>query len=65
MARHLVNGVAVGWEELGTDLLNGAPPEIVTALTGGERWSQQRPGSSDHARRLPADPHGGHQEDRR
>ncbi|WP_251021178.1 hypothetical protein [Streptomyces sp. ISL-98] len=38
MARHLVDGVAVGWDELGSDLLDGAPPEIVTALTGGEQW---------------------------
>ncbi|MFP8959206.1 hypothetical protein ACLIYP_01345 [Streptomyces nanhaiensis] len=38
MARHLVDDVAVGWEELGTDLLDSAPPEIVTALIGGERW---------------------------
>lgn len=39
MARHLVDGVAVGWDELGTDLLDGAPPEILSALTGGEQWS--------------------------
>jgi hypothetical protein len=38
MVQHLVDGVAVAWEELGTDLLDGAPPEIVTALTGGEQW---------------------------
>ncbi|MFI8308752.1 hypothetical protein ACIF80_36180 [Streptomyces sp. NPDC085927] len=38
MTRHLVDDVAVGWDELGTDLLNGAPPEIVTALTGGDHW---------------------------
>ncbi|MFE3645899.1 hypothetical protein ACFXOM_33830 [Streptomyces sp. NPDC059169] len=38
MARHLVDGVAVGWDELGTDLLDGTPPQIVAALTGGEHW---------------------------
>ncbi|WP_306521712.1 hypothetical protein [Streptomyces sp. ISL-12] len=38
MSRHLVDDVAVGWNELGTDLLDGAPPEIVTALTDGEQW---------------------------
>ncbi|MFK0121187.1 hypothetical protein [Streptomyces sp. NPDC090994] len=38
MSRHLVDDVAVGWDELGTDLLDGAPPEIVAALTGGEQW---------------------------
>ncbi|MEE1797396.1 hypothetical protein PUR57_01605 [Streptomyces sp. JV176] len=38
MARHLIDDVPVGWEELGTDLLDGAPPELVTALTGGQEW---------------------------
>ncbi|MEW2620886.1 hypothetical protein [Streptomyces sp. NPDC048106] len=38
MARHLIDDVAIGWDELGTDLLDGAPPAIVTALTGGEQW---------------------------
>ncbi|WP_435878418.1 hypothetical protein [Streptomyces werraensis] len=38
MVQHLVDGVAVGWDELGTDLLAGAPPQVVTALTGGEQW---------------------------
>ncbi|TDF43894.1 hypothetical protein E2C00_24495 [Streptomyces sp. WAC05374] len=39
MAQHLVDGVAVGWDELGTDLLDGAPPEILSSLTGGEQWA--------------------------
>ncbi|MER6331365.1 hypothetical protein ABT298_18960 [Streptomyces sp. NPDC001034] len=38
MARRLIDDVAIGWDELGTDLLDGAPPAIVTALTGGEQW---------------------------
>ncbi|MFF4714447.1 hypothetical protein ACFY2V_24035 [Streptomyces eurythermus] len=38
MTRHLVDDVTVGWEELGTDLLDGAPPYIVEGLTGGDRW---------------------------
>ncbi|MFF8925818.1 hypothetical protein ACF1AO_00975 [Streptomyces longwoodensis] len=38
MCRHLIDDVAVGWEELGTDLLDDAPPALVAALTGGERW---------------------------
>jgi hypothetical protein len=38
MAQHLVDGVDVGWDELGTDLLADAPPQVVTALTGGEQW---------------------------
>ncbi|MFE6028843.1 hypothetical protein [Streptomyces niveus] len=39
MARHLVDDVAIGWDKLGTDPLDNAPPEITEALTGG----QQRP----------------------
>ncbi|WP_370666696.1 hypothetical protein, partial [Streptomyces sp. IBSBF 2507] len=38
MSRHLIDDVAVGWDELGTDLLDGAPPALVAALTGGEQW---------------------------
>ncbi|MFF9153709.1 hypothetical protein ACF1AB_15915 [Streptomyces sp. NPDC014846] len=38
MCRHLIDDVAVGWEELGTDLLDDAPPALVAALTGGEHW---------------------------
>ncbi|MER6031551.1 hypothetical protein [Streptomyces sp. NPDC001851] len=38
MVQRLVDGVAVGWDELGTDLLAGAPPQVVTVLTGGEQW---------------------------
>jgi hypothetical protein len=38
MSRHLVDDVAVGWNELGTDLLDGAPYAIVSLLTGGQRW---------------------------
>ncbi|MGW2685748.1 hypothetical protein ACWC6I_21660 [Streptomyces sp. NPDC001414] len=38
MSRHLIDDVAVGWDELGTDLLDGAPPALVNALTGGEHW---------------------------
>ncbi|MFE0772189.1 hypothetical protein [Streptomyces sp. NPDC058861] len=38
MTRHLVDDVAIGWEELGSDLLDGAPPEIAGPLTGGASW---------------------------
>ncbi|GAA2442524.1 hypothetical protein GCM10010433_49600 [Streptomyces pulveraceus] len=38
MTQHLVDDVAVGWEELGSDLLDGAPPKTVAALTCGDRW---------------------------
>ncbi|MFF9785091.1 hypothetical protein [Streptomyces nigrescens] len=38
MTHHLVDDVAIGWEEIGTDLLYGAPPAVVAALTGGEKW---------------------------
>ncbi|MGX1759909.1 hypothetical protein ACWIG5_23880 [Streptomyces lydicus] len=38
MTRHLVDDVAVGWDEIGTDLLDGAPPDVVAALAGDETW---------------------------
>ncbi|WRZ87382.1 hypothetical protein OG316_40500 [Streptomyces sp. NBC_01022] len=38
MTQHLVDDVAVGWEELGSDLLDGAPPATIAALTGGAPW---------------------------
>lgn len=38
MSRHLIDDVAVGWDELGTDLLDEAPHALVNALTGGEHW---------------------------
>ncbi|MFF7050108.1 hypothetical protein ACFY94_17285 [Streptomyces griseorubiginosus] len=41
MTRHLIDGVAIGWDQLGTDLLDGAPPAIITALTGGAQWSSR------------------------
>ncbi|MYT41873.1 hypothetical protein GTY89_05835 [Streptomyces sp. SID5471] len=41
MAQHLVDGVTVGWDELGTDLFYGAPHEIVSALTGGQQWASR------------------------
>ncbi|MEV6807767.1 hypothetical protein [Streptomyces sp. NPDC051132] len=41
MTRHLVDEVSVGWEELGTDLLDGAPPYVVEELTRGERWASR------------------------
>jgi hypothetical protein len=36
MKRHLIDDVAVGWDKLGADLLDGAPHPVVQALTGGE-----------------------------
>ncbi|MGW1224865.1 hypothetical protein [Streptomyces sp. NPDC002530] len=41
MTRHLVDDVTVGWDELGTDLLDGAPPALVSSLVGDERWSSR------------------------
>ncbi|WP_445020480.1 hypothetical protein [Streptomyces sp. SAS_276] len=32
----LIDAVAIGWDELGTDLLDGAPHSVVQALPGGE-----------------------------
>ncbi|MFC8708879.1 MULTISPECIES: hypothetical protein [unclassified Streptomyces] len=61
MIRHLVDDVAVGWEELGSDLLQGAPPALAEALTAGENWPSRTlnppvtPG--DTARERPAVTH--------
>lgn len=33
MSQHLIDDIAVGWNELGTDLLDDAPPTLVAALT--------------------------------
>ncbi|MCD9193396.1 hypothetical protein [Streptomyces albireticuli] len=38
MAQHLIDNVAVGWSELGTDLLDGAPEPLRHALTGGDNY---------------------------
>ncbi|MEU4030558.1 hypothetical protein [Streptomyces anulatus] len=38
MARHLIDGTTIGWDELGTDLLDGAPSKLIAALTGGDQW---------------------------
>lgn len=38
MSVHLIDQVAIAWEELGTDLLDGAPEPLVRKLTGGGRW---------------------------
>ncbi|MFG2979399.1 hypothetical protein ACGFYY_41240 [Streptomyces sp. NPDC048331] len=43
MSRHLIDDVAISWEELGTDLLDQAPPELFLALTGGETWPSREP----------------------
>ncbi|MFF8022171.1 hypothetical protein ACFZDJ_13805 [Streptomyces sp. NPDC007896] len=36
MARHLIDEVRHGWEELGTDLLDGAPAALRRSLTRGQ-----------------------------
>ncbi|MBC2878067.1 hypothetical protein K7I03_28510 [Streptomyces mobaraensis] len=36
MSQHLVDNVSVGWSELGTDLLDGAPEPLRQALAGSE-----------------------------
>ncbi|MCY0942350.1 hypothetical protein [Streptomyces antarcticus] len=43
MSRHLIDDVTVGWDYLGTDLLDRAPQELLAALTGGEPWSSHQP----------------------
>ncbi|MFF5719329.1 hypothetical protein [Streptomyces buecherae] len=44
MSRRLIDDVTLGWEELGTDLLAGAPPALVPALTGGQHWPSRQLG---------------------
>ncbi|MFE2942940.1 hypothetical protein ACFXKG_28365 [Streptomyces sp. NPDC059255] len=53
MARHLIDDVPVGWETLGTDLLDGAPAELVTTLTRGRRWPSS---TLDHSITLDGSP---------
>ncbi|WP_129838107.1 hypothetical protein [Streptomyces sp. RFCAC02] len=40
MSRYLIDEVAVGWEALGTDLLDGAPEEVRTRLIDSPHPSQ-------------------------
>lgn len=42
MARHLIDEVHHGWEELGTDLLDGAPATLRRSLTGGEEYPSRQ-----------------------
>ncbi|MFF4031670.1 hypothetical protein ACFYZ2_18285 [Streptomyces sviceus] len=42
MARHLIDEVHHGWEELGTDLRDGAPAGLRRSLTGGEEYSSRQ-----------------------
>ncbi|WP_330260290.1 hypothetical protein OG586_32880 [Streptomyces murinus] len=39
LARHIIDSVTLGWYTLGTDFLDGAPPSLVTELTGGMEFS--------------------------
>ncbi|WP_338676805.1 hypothetical protein V1460_30425 [Streptomyces sp. SCSIO 30461] len=38
LSQHLIDEVPIAWAEIGTDLLDGAPTALLTALTGGKRW---------------------------
>ncbi|MFD7862174.1 hypothetical protein [Streptomyces sp. NPDC059783] len=42
MARHLIDDVPHGWDELGTDLLDGAPAALRRSLTGGEDFPSRQ-----------------------
>ncbi|WP_309248779.1 hypothetical protein [Streptomyces sp. MNP-20] len=37
MRVHLIDQVSIAWDELGTDLLDGAPKSLIKKLTGRER----------------------------
>ncbi|MEU5898678.1 hypothetical protein [Streptomyces venezuelae] len=58
MARHLIDDVEHGWDELGTDLLDGAPKALRRSLTGGDEWPSRQItdviviGADDTAERL-------------
>ncbi|MEU4347040.1 hypothetical protein [Streptomyces sp. NPDC023838] len=39
---HLVDEVDVAWDELGTDLLDGAPKSLATQLAGRDRWPSRQ-----------------------
>ncbi|MEV0445830.1 hypothetical protein AB0I84_12485 [Streptomyces spectabilis] len=38
MSARLIDQVSIAWDELGTDLLDGAPKPLVRQLTGGDVW---------------------------
>ncbi|MGI5457539.1 hypothetical protein ACQEWB_31105 [Streptomyces sp. CA-249302] len=42
MARHLIDDVEHGWDELGTDLLEGAPATLRRSLTGGDEYPSRQ-----------------------
>ncbi|WP_435218717.1 hypothetical protein [Streptomyces sp. bgisy034] len=42
MARHLIDDVEHGWDELGTDLLDGAPAALRRSLTGGDEYPSRQ-----------------------
>ncbi|MFE7272456.1 hypothetical protein [Streptomyces sp. NPDC057623] len=42
MARHLIDDVEHGWDELGTDLLDGAPTALRRSLTGGDEYPSRQ-----------------------
>lgn len=42
MARHLIDDVEHGWDELGTDLLDGAPAALRRTLTGGDEYPSRQ-----------------------
>ncbi|MFD7017511.1 hypothetical protein [Streptomyces sp. NPDC059928] len=42
MARHLIDDVYYGWDELGTDLLDGAPASVRRSLTGDDEYPSRQ-----------------------
>ncbi|QHC18928.1 hypothetical protein GR131_27790 [Streptomyces sp. GF20] len=38
MQTHLIDSPTTGWEEIGTDLLDGVPPVLAAKITGGQQW---------------------------
>lgn len=55
LKRHLIDDVAIGWERLSTDLLDGAPHSVIQTLADGEHRPSRTldvitPGGSPPAR---------------
>ncbi|MEV7888454.1 hypothetical protein ACWD3I_29695 [Streptomyces sp. NPDC002817] len=42
MARHLIDEIHHGWDELGTDLLDGTPAPVRLSLTGGQEYPSRQ-----------------------
>lgn len=65
MAQHLIDDIAVGWDELGTDLLDDAPTHARGRADRRRTLAQPNPRSPDHSGGLAPGAHDGHWHNRR